>query len=232
MTMRDGSISGPGADRPTVSGAGAPDRRRSDPGSLRPGRFWPACSAAAGPLLASCGSSGAGLIPAQNAGPLQSDFDAVAQAAEKGNGSCAATEEAILKTEQDFSALPATVDAGLRSRLREGITKLHSDALELCKQPLAGDDRHEHVDEDDPDHDATTTRRPTVTQPTTTPARPPRRPLPLHRARAAAPRRRARRAAKASRGGLRTGRRRGAGARRRAGPAAQGAGAGGQEGGK
>src|SRR5271154_2689192 len=89
------------------------------------------------PLLASCGSSGAGLIPVGNAGPLQSDFEAVAQAAENGDGVCATTESAILKTEQDFSALPSSVDAGLRNRLHEGISKLRSDALSLCKQPLA-----------------------------------------------------------------------------------------------
>jgi hypothetical protein len=91
----------------------------------------------AAPLLLSCGSSGAGLIPVGNAGPLQGDFETVAQAAENGNGSCTTTEEAILKTERDFSMLPATVDQGLRNRMHEGIVKLRSEALGLCKQPLA-----------------------------------------------------------------------------------------------
>jgi len=89
-----------------------------------------------GPLLISCGSSGAGLIPAQNAGPLQSDFDAVALAAENGNGSCTATEEAILRTERDYGALPASVNTGLQKRLREGITALRADALGICKQSV------------------------------------------------------------------------------------------------
>jgi hypothetical protein len=89
-----------------------------------------------GPLLVSCGSSGTGLIPAQNAGPLQSDFDAVALAAENGNGSCVATEEAILKTERDLTALPPTVNTGLQKTLREGITSLRADALGICKQSL------------------------------------------------------------------------------------------------
>src|SRR5271155_3433846 len=71
-------------------------------------------------MLLSCGSSGAGLIPVENAGPLQSDFETVAQAAENAGGSCIATEAAILKTERDFSPLPSTVDAGLRNRLDEG----------------------------------------------------------------------------------------------------------------
>jgi hypothetical protein len=88
-------------------------------------------------LLVSCGSSGNGLIPSGNAGPLQNDFQAVAQAAENGNGSCAATETAIRNTEQDFRALPATVDQGLRSRLAQGITNLRKRALEVCVQPLA-----------------------------------------------------------------------------------------------
>ncbi len=153
-----------------LSGAGAPDSA-----SIR-GRFAQVLLVGilggAGPLLASCGSSGAGLIPAQNAGPLQSDFDAVAEAAERGNGSCAATEEAILKTEQDFTTLPVTVDAGLRGRLHEGITKLHADALELCKQSLSVTTATSTSTRTSP---ATTTPHttptsPTVTQPTTTPA--------------------------------------------------------------
>jgi cell division septation protein DedD len=87
-------------------------------------------------LLVSCGASGKGLIPTGNAGPLQSDFEAVARDAQNGNGNCASTQAAIAKTEQDFGALPATVDAGLRSRLREGITNLRTRSLEVCAQPL------------------------------------------------------------------------------------------------
>lgn len=87
-------------------------------------------------LLVSCGTTGKGLIPTGNAGPLQSDFEAVARDAQNGNGRCATTETAIARTEQDFGALPATVDAGLRSRLREGITNLRTRALDVCAQPL------------------------------------------------------------------------------------------------
>jgi hypothetical protein len=89
--------------------------------------------AAAG--LVSCGSSGTGLIPSANAGPLQSDFEAVARAAEAGNGSCAETESALGKTEQDFLALPANVDRGLHARLQEGIANLRKQALAMCEQP-------------------------------------------------------------------------------------------------
>jgi hypothetical protein len=109
------------------------------------------------PLLVSCGSSGTGLIPVGNAGPLQSDFEVIAQAAENGDGTCTATEAAVQKTERDFAALPSTVDSGLRSRLREGIKQLRSDALGLCQQPL-------------PQATVTTTTAKTTTStPTTTP---------------------------------------------------------------
>jgi hypothetical protein len=105
-------------------------------------------------LMVACGSSGGGLIPAANAGPLQSDFEAVAQAAQNGNGNCLATESALGKTEQDFLALPASIDAGLRKRLRDGIANLRKVALAMCAQPSPGS--------------TTTTTQPTTTTPTTT----------------------------------------------------------------
>jgi hypothetical protein len=105
-------------------------------------------------LMVACGSSGSGLIPAANAGPLQSDFEAVAQAAQSGNGNCLATESALGKTEQDFLALPASIDAGLRKRLREGIANLRKVALAMCAQPSPGA--------------TTTTTQPTTTTSTTT----------------------------------------------------------------
>lgn len=123
-------------------------------------------------MLLSCGSSGAGLIPLENAGPLQSDFETVAQAAENAGGSCVATEAAILKTERDFSKLPSTVDAGLRNRLEEGITKLHSDALQACKQPLVQTTATQTPPKTTTSTKTTTTT-PTVTQTTTTPTTPP-----------------------------------------------------------
>jgi cytoskeletal protein RodZ len=87
-------------------------------------------------LLVACGSSGKGLIPAANAGPLKSDFEAVAQAAQSGEGSCTATEAAIEKTETDFAALPSTVDSGLHKTLSLGIANLRRRALALCVEPL------------------------------------------------------------------------------------------------
>ncbi|HTA12445.1 MAG TPA: hypothetical protein VK765_03410 [Solirubrobacteraceae bacterium] len=84
--------------------------------------------------LVSCGSSSSKLIPVADSSSLQGDFETVAQAAENADGSCTNTEGALLKTEQDFDALPASVDAGLRDRMREGITKLREDALSRCQQ--------------------------------------------------------------------------------------------------
>jgi hypothetical protein len=88
-------------------------------------------------LLVSCGTSGSGLIPADSAGPLEGDFQAVAQAAREGDGDCTATEAAVHTMESDFHKLPTTVDAGLRGRLEEGVTHLSAHALTLCAQPLA-----------------------------------------------------------------------------------------------
>jgi hypothetical protein len=86
-------------------------------------------------VLVSCGSSGVGLIPLRNAGPLQSDFQAIALAAQNGGGSCTATEVAIHKAEHDLQALPSTVDSGLRGRLEEGLANLSTQARSQCTQP-------------------------------------------------------------------------------------------------
>jgi hypothetical protein len=110
-------------------------------------------------LLVSCGGSTAKLIPTANAGPLQSDFEAIAHAAETGSGNCAATEAAIAKTEGDFNGLPTSVDTGLRETLRNGIDNLRSHALALCAQPLA---------QTTATNTTTKTTTPTTTTPTTT----------------------------------------------------------------
>lgn len=121
----------------------SPNPRRGDPRRLSI-RRWSAVRVAAAALLGgaaallvSCGSSGSGLIPTGNAGPLEGDFLAVAQAARAGDGDCTPTEAAIGRMESDLHTLPATVDGGLRSRLEEGVTHLSARALTLCAQPLA-----------------------------------------------------------------------------------------------
>jgi hypothetical protein len=132
-------------------------------------------------VLVSCGSSGTGLIPSASAGPLQSDFEAVARAAAAGNGSCAATESALGKTEQDFLALPASIDKGLHTRLQEGISNLRRRALAMCIQPTPTATSTVETQtattttstETTPTTTTSTTTTPTVeTPPTTTPSNP------------------------------------------------------------
>ena len=128
---------------------------------------------AATALLVSCGTSGKGLIPSANAGPLQNDFEAVAQAAESGNGSCSATESALGKTEQDFLALPATIDRGLHKRLEEGIKHLRKQALEMCAQPAPTATSTTGTETTTtPTTSTETTSTETATTPSTTPSAP------------------------------------------------------------
>jgi hypothetical protein len=128
---------------------------------------------AAALAIAACGSSSGKLIPLADAGPLQSDFEAVAQAAETGNGNCSATEAAITTTEQNFNELPTTVDSGLRQTLRQGIDNLRSHALALCAQPLAQATVTSTTAKTTPANttstNTTTTTATTQTQTTTTP---------------------------------------------------------------
>jgi cytoskeletal protein RodZ len=121
-----------------------------------------------GALLVSCGSSGASLIPVANAGPLKSDFEEVARAAQNGNGSCAATEAAILKTTQDYAALPASVDGGLRSRLQEGIANLRERARAQCAETLGASTPTTTTTKSTPTTTTPTTTTSTTTTPTTT----------------------------------------------------------------
>jgi hypothetical protein len=123
--------------------------------------------------LSSCGGSSKGLIPLANAGPLKSDFEEVSRAARSGNGDCTATSAAIAKTEQDFSSLPGTIDAGLRKTLSEGIENLRERALALCAQPLTQTTATSTTTTPAHAHLAPTTSpktAPTTSTPTTTPA--------------------------------------------------------------
>ncbi|HWJ50504.1 MAG TPA: hypothetical protein VNR42_05755 [Solirubrobacteraceae bacterium] len=113
--------------------------------------------------LVACGSSTKGLIPASAAGPLQSDFETVQQAAENGEGNCATTEAALLKTSEDLAALPTTVDAGLRNNLHQGVANLRAKALALCAQPLP-----QTTATTETPKPTTTATTPTTTTPTTT----------------------------------------------------------------
>ncbi|HWX87219.1 MAG TPA: hypothetical protein VNX67_03495 [Solirubrobacteraceae bacterium] len=127
-------------------------------------------------VLVSCGGSGKGLIPSANAGPLQSDFEAVARAAGAGKGSCAQTESALGQTEQDFLKLPATVDKGLHARLQLGIENLRTQALAMCEQPAetstTGTQTTSTTTTSTGTETTPTTTTNTTTTPTTTPTTP------------------------------------------------------------
>jgi len=119
--------------------------------------------------LVACGSTGKGLIPAAQAGPLQSDFETVAQAAQSAEGNCTTTKAALTKTEQDFAVLPSSIDSGLRDTLQQGITNLRERALVLCAQPLASTKTTSTQTKTTPSTTATTTTPTTTTTTTTTP---------------------------------------------------------------
>lgn len=125
-------------------------------------------------LLIACGSSGKALIPVAHAGPLLSDFEAVRNAAENANGECSATEAAVSKTEEDFDALPSTVDSGLRNTLHQGIVNLRKRAHEMCIQPVGQSTGTTATTEKTTTTTTTPTTTTTETQPTTsTPVVPP-----------------------------------------------------------
>ncbi|HEV7161994.1 MAG TPA: hypothetical protein VGN25_01945 [Solirubrobacteraceae bacterium] len=120
-------------------------------------------------LLVSCGGSSKALIPSAHAGPLLSDFEAVRSAAENANGECSATEAALRKTEEDFNALPSTIDTGLRNNLRQGIDNLRVRSQELCAKTPTQSTATTTTTEKTTTTDTTpTTTTSTETQPTTT----------------------------------------------------------------
>jgi hypothetical protein len=126
-------------------------------------------------LLVSCGGSSDKLIPVANAGPLESDVEAISQDAAIGNGNCSVTERAILKTEQDFDALPASLDAGLRETMRQGIENLRARSLVECAQPLVQSTPTSTTQKTTASTPTTTTTTTTTatTPPSTTPETPP-----------------------------------------------------------
>jgi hypothetical protein len=114
-----------------------------------------AAAGVAAAVLVSCGSSGKGLIPVANAGPLKSAFEEVEAAALSGGGDCTATEAALAKTLHAFEGLPPSVDRGLRDTLRQGIENLQKRAMQTCAQPSTTSTS------------TTSTQRRTTTTPTT-----------------------------------------------------------------
>jgi hypothetical protein len=144
----------------------APGARPDDRAARRPALrlALAATLGVAAALLVACGASNGKLIPVAASGPLQGDFETVAQDAESANGNCSTTETALAKTEQDFNALPGSVDSGLRDTLRQGIDTLRKRAVALCAQPLA-----QTTPTSTTSRPSTATSTSTATTPTTTP---------------------------------------------------------------
>ena len=86
-------------------------------------------------LLVACGASSSQLIPAGNAGPLQSDFDAIASSVR--GGDCVATKQGVQQAQQDLAALPGTVNARLLATLTTGVRTLAARAGTECRQNAA-----------------------------------------------------------------------------------------------
>jgi hypothetical protein len=84
-------------------------------------------------LLVACGSSSSSLIPAANAGPLQSDFDAIQSSVQSGD--CTETKSEVQKTQADLAALPGTINPQLLETLTTGVQTLAARAATECKQP-------------------------------------------------------------------------------------------------
>jgi cytoskeletal protein RodZ len=107
-------------------------------------------------LLVACGSGGANLIPVANAGPLQNDFNAIAN--DVANGNCTATANDLQRAQSDAGSLPSTVDPRLRSRINQGLADLARTAPTECAKNSTSTQTTT----------ATTTTQTTSTQTTTT----------------------------------------------------------------
>jgi hypothetical protein len=83
-------------------------------------------------LLVACGSNSSALIPAASAGPLQSDFEAVASSVAAGD--CPDTRTEVQKTQADLAALPGTINPQLLQTLTTGVQTLAARAGTECKQ--------------------------------------------------------------------------------------------------
>jgi hypothetical protein len=127
-------------------------------------------------LLVACGSGSSTLIPAGNAGPLQSDFDAVASSV--ASGDCTDTKSEVQKTQQDLAGLPGTINPQLLETLTTGVQTLAARAATECKQnattatTTTGQTSTPTQTQTDTNTDTNTTPTDTNTQPTDTNTQP------------------------------------------------------------
>ena len=110
--------------------------------------------------LSACGQkSSDALIPANQAGPMSSDLDAVASAV--ASGRCSAASAAIDRAQADLANLPPSVSDRLRGRIADGLSALRRQAASECtaNQPTTDTTQTQTVD---------TTTIPTTTVDTST----------------------------------------------------------------
>ena len=86
------------------------------------------CSA----LLVACGDDRAGLIPPADAAAMNDALNRAEQ--ELGGDECPRAQRAVADASQRAAALPATVDADLRTRLNEGLAHVANRVLEECQR--------------------------------------------------------------------------------------------------
>jgi hypothetical protein len=128
--------------------------------------------------LTACGSGGGSskaLIPSADAGALDHDFDAVAQAVDAGN--CPAMGQALQGAQNDLDQLPARVSVRLKTRLQEGLRLLGQQAAKECAANRTATETVPTVTTPAPTTATvpapTTTTTPTTTAPPTTTTPPP-----------------------------------------------------------
>jgi hypothetical protein len=86
-------------------------------------------------LVVGCGDR-TKLIPASNAGRLNSDLDTLQNVV--GSGSCNQVQRALQQARNDLVALPSTVSTRLTRRLSDGIAALERQAPTACRDAQAG----------------------------------------------------------------------------------------------
>ncbi|HVW17387.1 MAG TPA: hypothetical protein VHB30_03985 [Solirubrobacteraceae bacterium] len=81
--------------------------------------------------LTACGSSSQKLIPAEQAGSLRDDLDAVRAAV--ADADCAGAADAVDQAQSDLNQMSSKVDRQLRARLQSGIDALRAQAQDECE---------------------------------------------------------------------------------------------------
>lgn len=137
-------------------------------------------------LLAACGQSTRGGIPAADAGDLKSQLEDVRQRVEDGN--CDELPGQLRQVDSRIDELPNSVDSRLVASLRDGAQRLQDTAVENCEEnrprtvtqtvPTETETETEPVETTPTQTQTTTTPRTTTTPPETVPEPAPEPPPP------------------------------------------------------